>query len=68
MQTLVFNTTTKTVEITFENGEVKNYDNVPTVKLRDEGFYEVMQKDEFEDKNYPVFRMPIQNTNMEVKR
>jgi hypothetical protein len=68
MQKLVFNTTTKTVEIIFENGLIKNYNDVPTVKVREEGFYEVMQKDEFEDKNFPVFRLPISNTNMEIKR
>jgi hypothetical protein len=45
MQKLVFNTTTKTVEITFEDGLIKNYSDVPTVKVREEGFYEVMQKD-----------------------
>lgn len=68
MQTLIFNTTTKTVEITFEDGKIINYSDVPTVKVREEGFYEVMQKDEFEEKNFPVYRMPISNTNMEIKR
>jgi len=68
MQTLVFNTTTKT--ITVYEGHlstiVHSYDNVPTVKVMD-GYYEVMQKDEFE-KNLPVLRVPIANTNMIIKK
>lgn len=67
MQTLVFNTTTKTVQITLENGEIKNFEDVPTVAITD-GFYEVRQTDMMEDKRYPVFRAPIVNTNMEIKR
>lgn len=68
MQTLVFNTTTKTVSVTFNDGSSKVFEDVPTVKVREEGFYEVMQKDEFEEKNFPVLRLPISNTNMEIKR
>lgn len=67
MQTLVFNTTTKTVQITLESGEIKNFEDVPTVAITD-GFYEVRQMDTLEDKRYPVFRAPISNTNMEIKR
>lgn len=67
MQTLVFNTTTKTVQITLENGEVENFEDVPTVAIT-EGFYEVRQTDMMEDKRYPVFRAPIANTNMKIKR
>lgn len=67
MQTLVFNTTTKTVQITLENGEIKNFEDVPTVAITD-GFYEVRQTDMMEDKRYPVFRAPIAKTNMEIKR
>lgn len=67
MQTLVFNTTLK--EVTFYNPDGKLdqiWKNVPTVKVQD-GFYEVIQKDEF-DKNYPVFRCPISNTNMRIDK
>lgn len=67
MQTLIFNTTTKTVEITFENGTKKTYEDVPTVAVTD-GFYEVRQTDSKEDKRFPVFRAPITNTNMEIQR
>lgn len=67
MQTLVFNTTTKKVEITLENGNVKTFEDVPTVAITD-GYYEVRQTDMADDKRYPVFRAPIANTNMEIKR
>lgn len=68
MQTLVFNTTTKSVKVT-EGDNLTilfQYENVPTVKVS-EGFYEVMQKDEFE-KSTPVLRLPIANTNMLIKK
>jgi hypothetical protein len=68
MQTLVFNTTTKSVKVT-EGDNLTilfQYENVPTVKVLD-GYYEVMQKDEF-DKSTPVLRLPIANTNMVIKK
>jgi hypothetical protein len=68
MQTLEFNTTTKSVKVTEGNNLtiLFQYENVPTVKVL-EAFYEVMQKDEFE-KSTPVLRLPIANTNMVIKR
>jgi hypothetical protein len=67
MQLLVFNTTTKSAKLYDPNGVITSlWDNVPTVKVQ-EGFYEVIQKDEF-DKNYPVFRCPISNTNMKIEK
>jgi hypothetical protein len=68
MQTLVFNTTTKSVKVT-EGDNLTilfQYENVPTVKVLD-AFYEVMQKDEFE-KSTPILRLPIANTNMVIKK
>jgi hypothetical protein len=68
MQTLVFNTSTKSVKVT-EGDNLTilfQYENVPTVKVLD-SFYEVMQKDEFE-KSTPVLRLPIANTNMVIKK
>jgi len=69
MQTLVFNTTTRTVKVTSDNLEdsriIFNYENVPTVKVL-YAFYEVMQKDEF-DKSKPILRLPIANTNMVIE-
>jgi len=67
MQLLVFNTATKTSKLYDASGVIISmWDNVPTVKVQD-GFYEVIQKDEF-DKNYPVFRCPISNTNMKIEK
>ena len=68
MQTLVFNTTTKSVKVT-EGDNLTilfQYENVPTVKVLD-SLYEVMQKDEF-DKSTPVLRLPIANTNMVINK
>lgn len=66
MQTLVFNTTTKTVKVYSgekEKSEIMcDWDRVPTVKVL-EGFYEVHQKNEF-DKSMPIARFPIAATNM----
>jgi hypothetical protein len=70
MQTLIFNTTTKEIKLYKDAAEqseiLAHLTNVPTVKVL-EAFYEVMQKDEF-DKNYPVLRLPIANTNMFIKK
>jgi hypothetical protein len=70
MQTLVFNTTTRTAKL-YEGGAEKSdiiiaYTEVPTVKVMDDGFYQVMQLDAME-KQLPVLRVPIANTNMFVK-
>lgn len=68
MQELTFNTTLKTAKVIFENGEERIFDDVPTVKVRPEGFYEIMQKDMDDDKQYPVYRTPIANTNMSIEK
>ena len=70
MQTLVFNTTTKTAKL-YEGFAEKSellihYTDVPTVKILEEGFYQVMQRDAME-KQLPVLRVPIANTNMLIK-
>jgi hypothetical protein len=75
MQTLLFNTTDKTVKV-YEGQRsmtsiMYTYDNVPTVKIKEEGFYEVIQKvanDEGNESNYPAARFPISNTNMIIER
>jgi hypothetical protein len=73
MQTLVFNTTQKSVKV-YEGVPEKSeliyqYEFVPTVKVL-ENFYEVMQIDTLtdEEKRYPVARFPIVNTNMILKK
>jgi membrane carboxypeptidase/penicillin-binding protein PbpC len=70
MQTLVFNTTTKTIRLyegPVDTGKIlTEMYNIPTVKVL-EGYYEVRQMDEFE-KQIPVLRLPITNTNMFIKK
>ena len=70
MQTLVFNTTTKTIKLydgPVDSGNIlMEMSSIPTVKSL-EGYYEVIQSDEFE-KKFPVLRLPIANTNMIIKR
>ena len=72
MQTLVFNTSTKSAKL-YEAGESSvilfTFDNVPTVKI-EEGYYQVMQMDSTstEEKRVPVARFPIANTNMIIKK
>jgi hypothetical protein len=69
MQTLVFNTTTKTIKVYSDLKTMEiihDLSNIPTVKVY-ENYYEVIQKDEF-DKPYPVLRLPIENTNMIIQR
>jgi hypothetical protein len=65
MQTLVFNSTTKRVQLwSGSRGDSKvleTFDDVPTVKVEN-GYYEVMQKTE--TGVVPVLRVPMANTNM----
>ena len=72
MQTLVFNTSTKSAKL-YEGVEQGNilytFNDVPTVKIED-GYYQVMQVDStsVEEKRVPVDRFPIANTNMLIKK
>ena len=69
-QTLVFNTTLKTAKLYAGIAEktevIASYTDVPTVKVMDDGYYQVMQKDALE-KQLPVLRVPISRTNMFIK-
>jgi hypothetical protein len=71
MQTLLFNTTNKEVklfsEILHESKMLFMFTDVPTVRMSD-GYYEVMKKDELNDRNIPVLRVPISATNMVIER
>lgn len=73
MQTLVFNTSTKSAKLYDGPAEdstiLYTFNDVPTVKIED-GFYQVMQIDgtSVEEKRVPVARFPIQNTNMLIKK
>ena len=72
MQTLVFNTSTKSVKL-YDGAEsttiLYTFNDVPTVKIV-ENYYEVMQIDttSVEEKRVPVARFPIANTNMLIKK
>ena len=72
MQTLVFNTSTKSVKL-YEGNEsspiLYTFDSIPTVKI-EVGYYQVMQIDKTsaEETRVPVARFPITNTNMLIKK
>lgn len=73
MQTLVFNTTDRTVKLyrdlhisDVESSQILyDFYNIPTVKIRD-GFYEVMQEEKTLLTTHPILRVPIANTNMVI--
>jgi hypothetical protein len=72
MQTLLFNTSTKSAKLyesSVSSTILFTFDNVPTVKI-EEGYYQVMQMDSTstEEKRVPVARFPIANTNMIIKK
>lgn len=73
MQTLIFNTTTKKVQLlSGSKGDSKileTFQNVSTVKCSELGFYEVMQKtNEESSSSLPIMRLPISNTNMLIEK
>jgi hypothetical protein len=73
MQTLIFNTTKKRVQLlSASKGDSKvleTFDNVSTVKCSELGFYEIMQKSEtISASAIPVMRLPISNTNMLIEK
>ena len=67
MQTLVFNTSTKSAKL-YEGAELSTilytFNDVPTVKI-EYGYYQVMQIDgtSVEEKRVPDALFPIANTN-----
>lgn len=66
MLTLTFNTTTKTVSVKESTTILYTFNDVPTVKVKEEGFYEIMQ--ESGDSRIPVARFPIQKTIMFIEK
>jgi len=75
MQTLVFNSTLKTVKVyegtQEESNIVYSFNDISTVKPKEEGYYEVIQKESSESglsNSYPIARYPISNTNMIINR
>lgn len=69
MQTLIFNSTTKKVELLSGSrggsSILETLENVPTVKVEN-GYYEVIQKQG--EQKVPVLRVPISNTNMLIQK
>jgi hypothetical protein len=72
MQTLLFNTTNKEIKLfdssLHESKLLFMFTDIPTVRMSSDGYYEVMKKDELNDRNIPVLRVPIANTNMVIER
>ena len=69
-QLLLFNSTEKTVVLLsgFGSGdELIKFDNVPTVRITEDGYYEVMQRTDGTSA-VPVLRVPIANTNMLIQK
>ena len=73
MQTLIFDTTKK--QAILLNGPrgsstvIESFNNVSTVKMEGDGFYQVMQKtNEDTNSSLPVMRVPIANTNMIIEK
>ncbi len=73
MQTLVFNTTTKSAKLYEGKDEstiLYTFNEVPTVNCEN-GYYQVIQIDGTSvvgEKRVPVARFPIANTNMLIKK
>ena len=72
MQTLLFNTTNKEIKLfdssLHESKLLFMFTDIPTVRMSSDGYYEVMKRDELNDRNIPVLRVPIANTNMLIER
>jgi hypothetical protein len=70
MQTLLFNTSTKTIKLydgpVAQGNILLEMNDIPTVKVM-EDYYEVRQYD-LEEKQLPVLRLGIQSTNMIIKK
>jgi hypothetical protein len=75
MQTLVFNTTRKTVKVYDGIAEQSiisyEFSNISTVKPKEEGYYELIKKEargeDILESSRPVARFPISTTNMFIE-
>jgi hypothetical protein len=47
---------------------IQVFTEVPTVQVRTEGFYEIMQDKPNNGNRVPVYRLPIQNTLMQIEK
>lgn len=69
MITITFNTTTKNVIVKENTTILYQFTNVPTVKVKEEGFYEVMKENQPEESSrVPVARFPIANSIMIIEK
>jgi hypothetical protein len=70
MQTLIFYTSTKSVKVTegktSDSTILYEFNEVPTVRVAPEGYYEVVQLVEGSELRVPIARFPIANTNMRI--
>jgi hypothetical protein len=75
MQTLVFNTTRKTVKVYEGIAEQSiisyEFSNISTVKPKEEGYYELIKKEargeDILETSRPVARFSISNSNMLIE-
>lgn len=71
LQELEFNTTEKTVTLryypTYQEPKIhKQFSDIKTVRIDPSGYYELMQV--YGESTIPVYRTPIANTNMSLKK
>lgn len=71
MMTLIFNTTEKAVDIHTKYPDsgppIETFRDVPTVKVREEGMYEVFQTGD-DGRVYPIVRFPVCDTIMFIRK
>lgn len=71
MMTLIFNTTEKAVDVfpkyPDSGSPIETFRDVPTVKVRDEGIYEVLQTGD-DGRIYPIARFPVCDTVMFIRK
>ena len=60
-----FNTANHTLEFTHRD-VTRHYENVVTIKTHDD-YFEVLQRQSSNDKNAPLFRVPISSTIIEFE-
>lgn len=71
LQELEFNTTEKTVKLiyypTYATPMIhKTFSDIKTIRIDQMGYYELMQA--YNESTIPVYRAPIANTNMIIKK
>jgi len=63
---LLFNTYEHTLDVTFlDTRNTDRFERVTTIKTHEEGYYEVLQRQNINEKNAPLFRNP--NKKKEIR-